>query len=61
MKYASNYNRNVYLDILKYTRQDKDLKVEGFPLEADSRQMTIRVVFGYCGTDIGDYSLLVFQ
>lgn len=41
VKYASNYNRNVYLDILKYTRQDKELESRRLSLEADSKQMTI--------------------
>ena len=26
MKYASDYNRNIYLDILNYTRRDKELE-----------------------------------
>lgn len=41
MKNASNYNRNVYLNILNYTRQDKELDSRFLSLEADSRQMTI--------------------
>ena len=41
MKYASDYNRNVYLDILNYTRQDKELESRYLSLEADSRQMTL--------------------
>ena len=41
MKYASDYNRNIYLDILNYTRQDKELESRYFSLEADSRQMTL--------------------
>lgn len=41
MKYASDYNRNIYLDILNYTRQDKELESRHLSLEADSRQMTL--------------------
>ena len=41
MKYASDYNRNIYLDILNYTRQDKELESRYLSLEADSRQMTL--------------------
>ena len=41
MKYASDCNRNIYLDILNYTRQDKELESRYLSLEADSRQMTL--------------------
>ena len=41
MKYASDYNRNIYLDSLNYTRQDKELESRYLSLEADSRQMTL--------------------
>ena len=41
MKYASDYNRNIYLDILNYTRQDKELESRYLSLESDSRQMTL--------------------
>ena len=41
MKYASDYNRNIYLDILNYPRQDKELESRYLSLEADSRQMTL--------------------
>lgn len=41
MKHASDYNRNIYLDILNYTRQDKELESRYLSLEADSRQMTL--------------------
>ena len=41
MKYGSDYNRNIYLDILNYTRQDKELESRYLSLEADSRQMTL--------------------
>ncbi|QIU96081.1 sensor histidine kinase [Bacteroides faecium] len=41
MKYASDYNRNIYLDILNFTRQDKELESRYVSLEAGSRQMTL--------------------
>ena len=41
MKHASDYNRNIYLDILNFTRQDKELESRYFSLEAGSRQMTL--------------------
>ena len=41
MKHASDYNRNIYLDILEDTRQDKDLESRYISLEAGSRQMTL--------------------
>lgn len=41
MKRASDYNRNIYLDILNYTRQDKELESRYLSLEAGSRQMNV--------------------
>lgn len=41
MKHASDYNRNIYLDILNFTRQDKELESRKLSLEAGSRQMTL--------------------
>ena len=41
MKAASDYNRNIYLDILNFTRQDKELESRYDSLEAGSRQMTL--------------------
>lgn len=41
MKHASDYNRNIYLDILNFTRQDKELESRYISLEAGSRQMTL--------------------
>ena len=41
MKDASDYNRNIYLDILNFTRQDKELESRKLSLEAGSRQMTL--------------------
>ena len=39
MKPASDYNRNVYLDILRYTRQDKELESRYLSLEQESRSL----------------------
>ena len=41
MKHASDYNRNIYLDILNFTRQDQELESRYISLEAGSRQMTL--------------------
>lgn len=41
MKHASDYNQNIYLDILNFTRQDKELESRYISLEAGSRQMTL--------------------
>ena len=41
MKHASDYNRNIYLDILNFTRQDKELENRKLSLEAGSQQMTL--------------------
>lgn len=41
MKYASDYNRNVYLDILEDTRQDKELESRFQSLKAGSKQVNI--------------------
>ncbi len=40
-KIASDYNRNIYLDILDYTRQDKELESRYQALEEESRQLNI--------------------
>ena len=49
MKYASDYNRNIYLDILNYTRQDKELESRYLSLEADSRQMSLVLSLVFVG------------
>lgn len=41
MKYASDYNRNVYLDILEDTRQDKELESRFQSLKAGSKQVNV--------------------
>ena len=41
MKPQSDYNRNIYLDILDYTRQDKELESRYLALEAESDMLNI--------------------
>lgn len=40
-KMRSDYNRNIYLDILEVTRQDKETEARYFELERESRQLNI--------------------
>ena len=40
-KAESDYNRNVYLDILDYTRQDKELESRYTALEKETRQLNV--------------------
>lgn len=40
-KIPSDYNRNIYLDILDHTRQDKELESRYMALEKESRQLTL--------------------
>ena len=49
MKPASDYNRNVYLDILRYTRQDKELESRYLSLEQESRQLNVVLFFVIIG------------
>ncbi len=48
-KAASDYNRNIYLDILNYTRQDKELESRFQALEAESKQITWILIFVIVG------------
>ena len=41
MKAESDYNRNIYLDLLDYTRQDKELESRYATLEIESRQLNL--------------------
>ncbi len=41
LKHASDYNRNIYLDILNSTRQDKELESRYLSLEAGSKQVSV--------------------
>ena len=40
-KAESDYNRNVYLDILDYTRQDKELESRFLALEKETGQLNV--------------------
>ena len=44
MKAESDYNRNVYLDILDYTRQDKELESRYMALEREGKQLNALVL-----------------
>ena len=49
MKEASYYNRNIYLDILNSTRQDKELSSRYLSLEAGSKQLNVVLFFVILG------------
>lgn len=49
MKVPSNYNRNIYLDILDYTRQDKELESRSQQLEREDRQLNVLSLFVFTG------------
>lgn len=49
MKVPSDYNRNIYLDILDYTRQDKEWESRKLSLEAESKQLNIILFFVIVG------------
>lgn len=51
MKQESDYNRNIYLDLMDYTRQDKALESRYTALEAESRQLNVLlllVILSFC-------------
>jgi len=45
MKFQSDYNRNIYLEILKYTRQDKELESRYLVLQQESKQLNMILFF----------------
>ena len=47
MKQASDYNRNIYLDMLDYTRQDKELESRYATLQQESQVLTY-LLFAIC-------------
>lgn len=49
MKAQSDYNRNVYLEILNHTRQDKELESRYLSLEAESKQLNVVLFFVITG------------
>lgn len=49
MKEHSDYNRNIYLDILEDTRQDKELESRYLALESEARQLNILLFFVIIG------------
>lgn len=49
MKPESDYNRNIYLDMLDYTRQDKELESRYAALEKESGTLTVMLVLVMAG------------
>ncbi len=49
MKVPSNYNRNIYLDILDFTRQDKELESRSQELEKEDHQLNVLSAFVFSG------------
>ena len=49
MKPESDYNRNIYLDILDYTRQDKELESRYMMLEKESEVLSVMLAFVFVG------------
>jgi K+-sensing histidine kinase KdpD/preprotein translocase subunit YajC len=49
LKVPSNYNRNIYLDILDYTRQDKQLESRSQELEKEDRQLNVLSLIVFTG------------
>ena len=49
MKPESDYNRNIYLDILDYTRQDKELESRYLMLERESDTLSVLLVIVVTG------------
>lgn len=45
MKEKSDYNRNIYLDILEDTRQDRELESRYVALESEARQLNVLLFF----------------
>ena len=45
MKFQSDYNRNIYIEILKYTRQDKELESRYLVLQEESKQLNVILFF----------------
>lgn len=56
MKEKSDYNRNIYLDILEDTRQDKELESRYVALESEAKQLNVLLFF----IIIGFISVLLF-
>jgi len=48
-KEASDYNRNIYLDILDYTRQDKELESRYMALKREARELNLVMLFVVLG------------
>lgn len=61
MKFQSDYNRNIYLEILKYTRQDKELASRYAVLQQESHQLNIILIFFILGLILLVFLLWIFN
>lgn len=62
MKAESDYNRNIYLDLLDVTREDAELESRAAELRAESRRMAgIWAVVGFVALLIGAFILLLLR
>lgn len=61
MKFQSDYNRNIYLEILKYTRQDKELESRYLVLQKESKQLNVILFFLVLGVVVLFVLLWIFN
>lgn len=61
MKFQSDYNRNIYLEILKYTRQDKELESRYLVLQQESHQLNLILIFFILGLILLIFLLWIFN
>lgn len=61
MKFQSDYNRSIYLEILKYTRQDKESESRYLVLEEESRLLNILLLFIALGLFVLIFLLWIFN
>lgn len=52
MKVQSDYNRNIYIEILRFTRQNKELESRYLVLQQESRQLNILLVVVLLGLSV---------
>lgn len=61
LKYQSDYNRSIYLEILKYTRQDKELESRYLLLKHESKKLNAILFFVILGLILLVFMLSVFN
>lgn len=61
MKEYSDYNRNIYLDILEDTRQDKELESRYAALEREARQLNLLLGMVVCGIVAVSFFFWIFN